>query len=100
MIHIHTIVAIQVIVINFYTILATMASKDDISKDNVDKGPDSDQSKEDPTSEEGDTKRIRSMSEKGVGYFRSQYEDRDARVEKAWVAIEALLMTLKQTLRT
>ena len=86
----------MIVVINFYAILATMASKDDISKDNVDKVPDSDQSKEDCTSEEGDTKRIRSMSEKGVGYFRSQYEDRDARVEKAWVAIEALLMTLKQ----
>ena len=47
-------------------------------------------------SEEGDTKRIRSISEKGVSYFRSQYKDRDAHVEKAWVAIEVLLKTLKQ----
>ena len=31
--------------INFFAILATMASKDDISKDNVDKVPASDQSK-------------------------------------------------------
>ena len=74
-----------------------MASKEDISKDNVDKVLDSDQSKEDRTSEEGATKRIRSMPEKGASYFR-HYEDCDARVETAWVAIEGLLRTLKQNL--